>query len=456
MTFNTKTATKIAISVFLFVIIFTPSFSEKAHAQFVSGAASCVAGGLAEGFAIDKLVGLSGEAPDAGDAADAISGAVSGGTNVPVVDQELISAQKDTTDVQESFRTDFRLKEYILDCTAQALAQEALQTMTEDIVSWVNQPVDGGGTGAKFVTQYQQYFTSEVDEATETFLQQANNTLPDGVRSDVVGALAQGRNADEMDALAQEFPEEYDGFQEGDFSAGGWDAYRAHNETNPFEKYSQASQILNERQDAARTKARGVYQAGNGFINVETCPDGARGPAGNCLNPKISTPGTLIENQVNQVLGSGVRELEAADELNEVVRIFFEDLFNEVFSEIGGGLNNALNEIESGSPESDSGNTTNLFAARAVLVDSIDQTISDLEDEVTLIEQQQLEDFRTRAENADDIDELETIRDEFETYLENTDFGAATSTPNGSESPEPGSSPPDGSTPPPAPPSPES
>jgi len=83
-----------------------------------------------------------------------------------------------------------------------------------------------------------------------------------------------------------------------------------------------------------------VYEVAdpNGLINDE-CPTKEK---------EIVTPGSVINEQLGKALGSTYAQLEAADELNEIINALFVQMVSKVFTSVQGGLR-SLSESDRGS-----------------------------------------------------------------------------------------------------------
>lgn len=74
---------------------------------------------------------------------------------------------------------------------------------------------------------------------------------------------------------------------------------------------------------------------------IDDVNDNSGTPTGNnkCLKDSgIQTPGSIIQDQLNQVLPSQLRSLEVADEINEIVGALINQMLNQIFGGIGGLL----------------------------------------------------------------------------------------------------------------------
>lgn len=120
--------------------------------------------------------------------------------------------------------------------------------------------------------------------------------------------------------------ENFTDFSQGDFAKGGWSGWLSvsqNRQNNPYGAYLTSKGELNARITGAKNIELLKLDWGNGFLSMED------------ENGNIQTPGTLIENQLALSLGSDVRQLELADEFNEILAALGGQLINQVF--LGGG-----------------------------------------------------------------------------------------------------------------------
>ncbi|HET8574626.1 MAG TPA: hypothetical protein VFM02_00435 [Candidatus Paceibacterota bacterium] len=398
MTFFQKAGSGLIGFFIVFSMVFAPFApvpAQKASAStigalgetFTNGFAQCTSTAAA-GFISSQLGGVLGSFANQ---FNPFSGGGVGMT-VPVFDGAAMGQ------LQQNNAT-YQIKEYILDCLAWWTAKQMMATITDQTINWIN---GTDGSGVKFVTDYQTYFADQVNNASNLFINQlANRGLldlndPGGLQA----ALQRDAFSDPTNALKYTFPSTYNGF-DSDFTKGGWEAYDASNQSNnnPFGRYIYASQLLTQQQSAAQKKSQDIYNTGSGFLNVETCL--SKDSQGDCEQYQINTPGKLIESQLDQVLGSQTQQLDAADELNEVLAA----LFNNVFSNIFGGGNGLLNLTpptpDASEPNSTSGNSasedSSFGSMKTVFINEIDNLLAG---SLTPQQVSQLQSLKAQAQSA--------------------------------------------------------
>ena len=125
-----------------------------------------------------------------------------------------------------------------------------------------------------------------------------------------------------------------DEFVAGDFSQGGWVGWFDLVITNnPYRNFLVASSELDARIAAARAREVKLLEFGDGFLSFEQCITDQFGKQ-RC---SIVTPGKVIQEQLDHTLGTNLRQLELADEINEIIGALITQLVNKVFT--GGLLN---------------------------------------------------------------------------------------------------------------------
>ena len=216
--------------------------------------------------------------------------------------------------------------------------------LVDSTVKWINNGFEGNPA---FVTDPKQYFTDLADGIAGEFIQS----------SEQLGFLCSPFQANIRLSLAHEYSqlqpfqctltEVVDNVEDfyKDFSKGGWDAWfsMSQNPTNnPFGSYLKAKAELDSRIARAVGLKSNQLDRNQGFLDWQPCAEKNPPPFttittndpelgqinGTVHNPKhvagkaigecikygpIQTPGTVINTQLANVLGTGVRQLELAD-----------------------------------------------------------------------------------------------------------------------------------------------
>jgi hypothetical protein len=290
------------------------------------------------------------------------------------------------------------LKETVLDPLAWGLAKMLLQSLTADVVNWINSGFQGSPA---FISNPQGFFLDVADQATGAFISNSGplsalcspfsldirlnlalqgtmnkqryactlSTIIKNVQNSHVsvggsvtsngqvianGAVGVGGNGDGVSA-----------FMNGDFSQGGWPAFisMTTEPQNNFQgAYLMAQSDLQNQIGTRQATIKADVAAGGGFMSYQKCEklgtvypgDGSEVPASfpGINDPNVSTkvnmdgsvtyqichtetPGATISAALNKQLGSGSDSLVAADEFDEVLSAAFGQLLKTVLT---GGL----------------------------------------------------------------------------------------------------------------------
>ena len=238
-------------------------------------------------------------------------------------------------------------KEACLDKVARVLAQKALAQMTTKIGNWVNTGFDGNPA---FVRDIDSYLKTTRNAQIEKYLPGLTDKSPifgNAMRS-IITKQVTGRS-DGLLKKAKDTPQAraYQAFTK-DFSDGGWSAL-LNNENNPLSALFISTNELAGLIDTQTLNTRSEISRNNGFLDLRTCvqysnqQDEACRPV--CTRYGTTTPGSLISSQLEAITASPIRQAELADELNEAVGSFFDNLLNQLVSKgarsfKSGGLNN--------------------------------------------------------------------------------------------------------------------
>lgn len=218
-----------------------------------------------------------------------------------------------------------------LDSIAIAIAKLALEQILNATTAWVRNGFEGNPA---YVTDPMQFFTKIAD-----------NIAGDFIAGSELGFLCSPFQAKIRLALARRYTQKrqfqctltqvvgnIEGFL-NNFSQGGWDAWfvMTQNDTNnPYGAFLEAQIELDARIARAIGLENQKLSWNSGFLGWSECiekdPD-----TGECRRrgPTL-TPGKVIEGQLQNVLGSGVRQLELADEFDELVSALFGQLLQKV------------------------------------------------------------------------------------------------------------------------------
>jgi hypothetical protein len=237
-------------------------------------------------------------------------------------------------------------KEIVLDGIAAQLAKQIVQNMTQSIVTWINSGFQGSPA---FVTDLQGFLLDSADQVAGDFIYNdpSLNFLCSPFQLDVKIALAttyqqqsHGRFTEEAQCTLSDVTDNVEGFLNGSFSEGGWDSWFevTQNPVNtPTGAYLAAEGEMYARIVDEQGRQIEELGWGNGFLSFKVCSDTdvASGKQTDC---DITTPGTVIANQINKSLGAGQDALITADEINEIIGALFAQLAQQAITGINGML----------------------------------------------------------------------------------------------------------------------
>ncbi len=238
------------------------------------------------------------------------------------------------------------VKENFLDGIAWQIINITLKEMVRSVTKWVNSGFKGSPA---FVTDLQGFMTDVADKIAGNFIwgNESLRFLCSPYSLNIKLALDiqyRATRAYEAQCTISGIIKNTDQFLAGDFLQGGWNGWyevALNPQNNIYGSMLQAQQGLSASIGSAQIAERGLLDFGNGFLSV-------RDP--NCkANPDspddfdesrcgVVTPGAVVEGQLNNVLGSGQRRIELADEINELVGALFSQLAGQALSGAGGLL----------------------------------------------------------------------------------------------------------------------
>ncbi len=240
------------------------------------------------------------------------------------------------------------VKEYVLDPLAWTLAQRMLQTVAGSVIKFVNGAINGTGI-PQFVQNLQGHLQRVGDTVagvlprTSGFLVQfarnSNSPFAAAISSSLRTNYLQntslsGFYAANRCTLSRSSPN-VNRFLAGDWSQGGasaWFALTTQDQNNPYALYQNAQSELGSLVGNAQAARSSMINQGQGFLSwcgVSSAASDLASSAGidisdPCTNPdgspgSIQTPGIVIHDQLEKVLGSGVDKMVASDEISEVL-----------------------------------------------------------------------------------------------------------------------------------------
>ena len=249
------------------------------------------------------------------------------------------------------------VKEAIKDCLAWAAANAALEILTEEIVGEIN---SGFAGNPAYVTSLASSLLRAADGAFVGFIQSGDlSDVSPSFRQDVAFAVIDDYNkrndfGSRMASTLDEDLYDIDAFFAGDFSQGGWNTwFKATQEpqNNPYGAYLLAQEEADRRVAAGVSEKQTEIEVGRGFQNKEVCEDVETGTKKEYIYSPVDgsiisvvdvpvtetrcrtvTPGSVIQESLQKVLGSGVDRIVQADELNEALSLLLTGLITDMLS----------------------------------------------------------------------------------------------------------------------------
>lgn len=247
---------------------------------------------------------------------------------------------------------EIKKKESCLDAIAYTLAKQALAQVTNKTLTWINTGMDGNpfyvkNMGSLLGSIEKQSFMNYI----RVVNQSDNQIIGQSVTNKLI-ELITGKQVSQSELIpVTEAEKKYDAFSKN-FTSGGWGSWlntTVGNE-NPLGRFLGVTEKISQDYGTKEEELVNEANQGNGFLSAKTCiryapapnedddisfslnPDGSQ----RCLEWQTTTPGSVIASQAQTITNSTTRQLEAADELNEVLGAFFDNMLNKLIQR---GLN---------------------------------------------------------------------------------------------------------------------
>ncbi len=278
---------------------------------------------IADGLTwLGGLVGLEGI--DWTDPLDIIGGVVGGGgLYVPV--QETGQQLENTTTLVR--------KECIMDAILWAIKRVIIEMITASVIEWINSGFEGAPT---FVQDPQAFFIDMADVMAGEFI--FNNPdlqfLCSPFRLDLMINLALAWYQPKEEVFAcrlTDVVENIDAFMAGDFAQGGfpgWFRMTMDPTSNPWGSFLEADTKMKARIVGKSGYEMNLLSFAENMFSMR-CPDGSG---------EVCTPGKFISQHLHSTTNSPLAQLEAADEVGEILDALFAYLIREILTGAGGLL----------------------------------------------------------------------------------------------------------------------
>lgn len=294
--------------------------------------------------------------------------------------QNTLSATANTSNAISLQSLNF--KEFVLDTVAYGIAKAILRNVTTSIVDWINNGFEGSPA---FLSNPAGFFRDTASELIGEMIAADSDLrfLCSPFSIDVRIALAfkyrpfKKRITCTLDDIIKNSKNavagaSINGFTAGDFKQGGWPAFvslSTEPQNNVYGAYVEAEAELDARIGSYFFFKNQELNQGKGFLSYNKCEDvtvqvdSSSEYSGNNLQQSINTedntyqdgqtftrtkknaegktvqqrcrvytPGSVIAGGLETALGSPVRQLELADELNEIVSALFAQLVKQVMT----------------------------------------------------------------------------------------------------------------------------
>ncbi|PIR37278.1 MAG: hypothetical protein COV34_03595 [Candidatus Zambryskibacteria bacterium CG10_big_fil_rev_8_21_14_0_10_42_12] len=274
------------------------------------------------------------------------------------------------------------IKEYGLDGVAKFIAKRMLQMITRDTVNWINGGFQGG---PGFVTNPERFALQISDATFNDFLDHASHCYTDpttgervcepledllcspfrvniqlALRSSYIGDVQYRCDLQDVVGNLQDF---YDDFDNGGWA--GWFTITQNRANMPFGAFWEAQNELDARIGTRQSTWQKKQDWGDGFLSWDVCSATRtridydpvtlqeirteEKVSPNECPPyalETGTPGSIIQNQLVDVFGSNVAELEVADEINEIIGALLNQFTLKLFNSAQGlfGLKNKIDD----------------------------------------------------------------------------------------------------------------
>jgi len=252
------------------------------------------------------------------------------------------------------FAGEDNLKEYVLDPLAWAAAKAVIHSISQSTVNWINSGFEGSPA---FETDLRRSLGQLQDSAANDFFRSlekntgidADATFKQNITNYLVTSYYKSTDGSKSfwETNLDKTTKDPKAFREGKMVGnGGWDGWFSmvmNQKNNTYGAVLSAEDEMNKSFESFRVQRLNELQWGKGFLAWKgSCIEKAHDNSGtslstddNCLKYETKTPGTVIESQLENTLGSNIRQLEIADEIDEIVGALMSQLVSQVLSESG-------------------------------------------------------------------------------------------------------------------------
>jgi hypothetical protein len=254
---------------------------------------------------------------------------------------------------QQQLQTQTKISQ-CLNGVAYAVAKNTLAQVTRKTLNWVNTGLSGNPL---YVQNIGSYLSSIKNQQVQGFLQTVVKSDPifgNALRSSITFQIT--GKSDGLLNVSLNTPQarSYNAFM-GDFTNGGWDAL-LNPAYNPLSAFYKAVDTLSTSEATQQQNTQNQIQRNNGFLDLTHCTQwanngqvsavAANGSIVNvstqkgagltyqpvCTQQVTDTPGSIIASQVSTITTTPIRQLEYANQINQVLGNFFDSFVNNLLS----------------------------------------------------------------------------------------------------------------------------
>jgi len=222
----------------------------------------------------------------------------------------------------------------ILDCVTKALAQIAIDKITNDTVNWINSGFNGQPA---FVQDYNKFFNDVADQAAGSVIEGSNLSFlcsPFQLQVRIAIAQSYARRNNAPTCTLSGIVGNIQQFANGDFSQGGWPgliSFTTVPTNNPYGAYMYGEVAVQGARGKAVLLNTQELNNGQGYFSIKD------------KNGNIIDPGATISASVSSVINVDLTKLGLADSIDQILSALTNQLitkmFNHGLSNLGNGQN---------------------------------------------------------------------------------------------------------------------
>lgn len=221
-------------------------------------------------------------------------------------------------------------KETCWDGIAKGVANAALEVVTNEAISWVNTGFDGNPLYIRNMDDFMHSISMQQLNIVMPEIQTKNPIFGNAIRSILTDQINTRNSVIIGDIKNTKEGKAYNDFM-GDFTNGGWYSL-INNQNNPLSAMFSSVDEINKRVSSTKINTLGELDRNNGFLDVKQCAQVDKQDPNLCIKYVTLTPGGIVADQISMVLGSPIRQIEAVDEINEIVLGFFKKMIDNLFA----------------------------------------------------------------------------------------------------------------------------